>query len=164
MIIKIENNEKLDENETLDIAFLPLFSPKNKAKHITRKVCYLYNIAKFNNEQLKNDISYILQIMINKNIIDDEEKRELLKLTFEEIRENALNELIKNEIDELKILNENLEQTNQGLEKRNENLEQTNQELKKRVTQYDKAIRELKKAGKPDDESLKIINSLIVEK
>lgn len=80
--------------------------------------------------------------MINRNITNHDEKKELLKLTLDEIRENAINELIKIETEELKIQNENLKQKNK---------------------QFYQAIEKLKKLNKLDDESLKILNSLNVE-
>ena len=105
------------------------------------------------NEKLRQDISYILEIMIYKNFENEKEIKELLKLTFEHIRENAIKEMMKeseSEIEELKNINISLESENEELKNKNENLE--------------KALTELKKLGKLDEESIQIINSLIVSK
>ena len=102
----------------MDIAFLPLFASPHKAHNITREVCKIYSDARMDNEKLRQDISYILEIMIYKNFENEKEIKELLKLTFEHIRENAIKEMMKeseSEIEELKNINISLESENEEL-------------------------------------------------
>ena len=74
---KIENNRKLTEEETLDIAFLPLFAAKENSQEITEKMCELIKKCKQIDYELKREISFILQIMVFK-YFDDSKKREQL--------------------------------------------------------------------------------------
>lgn len=122
---KIENNLKLNENETLDIAFLPMFSPKEKGQMVTKEVCGLYTLAKFENEKLKQDITPIMEVMINRYCKNPNEKEELILMTIDEILEDAhrkMSELDKKEIEKQKIENEKLKQEVQRLKQENEQL------------------------------------------
>lgn len=75
---KIENNRMLtEEEETLDIAFLPLFAAKENSQEITEKMCELIKKCKQIDYELKREISFILQIMVFK-YFDDSKKREQL--------------------------------------------------------------------------------------
>lgn len=115
---KIENNLKLNENETLDIAFLPMFCPKDKGQWVTKEVCRLFTLAKFENEKLKQDITPIMEVMINRYCKNPNEKEELILMTIDEILEDAhrkMSELDKKEIEKLKQEVQRLKQENEQL-------------------------------------------------
>ena len=63
---KVHNNEKLSQEEAFDIAFLPMFAPKPKAKCITEKIVNLFRQDETLEGKLRYDIAYVLGIMIRK--------------------------------------------------------------------------------------------------
>lgn len=76
---KIENNKTLTEEETLEMALLPLFAPDENSQEITEKICE--SIRKYKNidYELKREISFILQIMVFKYFEDPNKRKELLR-------------------------------------------------------------------------------------
>lgn len=122
---KIQNNIKLNESETLDIAFLPMFSPKDKGTEVTEEVCSLFKLAEFENETLKEDITPILEVMINRYCENPNKKEELMAMTIDEILENAhqkMRELDEKELQKQKEKIEKLTQENLRLKQENEQL------------------------------------------
>lgn len=57
---KILNREKSSQDETFDIAFLPMFAPKQKAKYITEKIVRLYK----SDEKLKEHSNMMLLMFL----------------------------------------------------------------------------------------------------
>ena len=157
---KVENNEKLNEDETLDIAFLPMFVEPAKGKWITDEVCRIYREASFENELLRNDISHIIEVMINKYFENPKQKDELLKMTIDEIRDQAINELLKPERKQIQELNEKLEKNNKELEKNNKELEKNNKELNDLKNNIQNAINSIENT-KENENTLQILNSLL---
>ena len=78
---KILNQKKLSDDEALDIAYLPMFAPKNKAEFVTEKIARLYCKEKSVTGSFRNNIAYVLTIMIRKNFDGTEKGKELLSLT-----------------------------------------------------------------------------------
>jgi len=152
---KVRNNEKLNEDETLDIAFLPMLVEDGKGKYVTDELCNVYRNAEFENELLKNDISHILEVWINKYFKNPKEKEEMLKMTIDEIRDNAINELLKPEREE----NEKLKTKNEKLENKNEKLETEKEMIKDNIKD---AIELINKKEDPA-KIIQLLNSLIVQ-
>ena len=75
---KIENNERLTEEETLDMAFLPLFAEEENSQEMTEKMCEFISKCKNIDYELKREISFILQIMVFNYFEDSEKRKELL--------------------------------------------------------------------------------------
>ena len=96
---KILNREKLSQDEAFDIAFLPMFAPKQKAKYVTEKIAGLYKIDETLKGALKYDVAYVLGIMIRKYFDDTPKGKELLKLIEREINKSALMDVIEYELD-----------------------------------------------------------------
>lgn len=96
---KILNREKLSQDESFDIAFLPMFAPKQKAKYVTEKITRLYKIDETLKGALKYDVAYVLGIMIRKYFDDTPKGKELLKLIEREINKSALMDVIEYELD-----------------------------------------------------------------
>ena len=97
--IKIQNNEKLSQDEAFDIAFLPIFSPKQKAKSVTEKITNIFSNDNTIKEPLRNDIAYVLGIMIRKYFDLTPKGKELLKLIDKEINKSDLMDVIEYELD-----------------------------------------------------------------
>lgn len=57
---KILNREKLSQNEAFDIAFLPIFAPKQKAEYVTEKIARLYK----SDETLKEHSNMMLLMFL----------------------------------------------------------------------------------------------------
>ena len=96
---KILNKEKLSQKEAFDIAFLPMFAPKQKAKFITEKTVTFFNEDKTLEGSLKYDIAFVLGIMIKKYFDYTNKGKELLKLIEKEISKSALMDVIEFELD-----------------------------------------------------------------
>ena len=145
---KIKNNIKLNENETLDIAFLPMFSPKKKGKSVTEDVCSLFKIAEFENKKLKEDIAPILEVMINRYCENPNEKEELILMTIDEILENAhkkMREIDEKEIQKQKEKVERLKQETEELTQQTKELTQQTKELTQKTIDLEKENLRLKK-------------------
>ena len=96
---KINNRKKLSKEEAFDIAFLPMFAPKQKAGPITETITKLFKMEKTLEEKLKSDIAYVLGIMIRKYFDCTTKGKELLKLIEKEIDKSALMDVIEYELD-----------------------------------------------------------------
>ena len=96
--IKIQNNEKLSLKEAFDFAFLPMFVPKKKSKSLTEKISKLFSKEKTITGTLRNDIAYVLGIMIRKYFDATKKGKELLKLIEREIKKSDLMDVIEYEL------------------------------------------------------------------
>ncbi len=96
---KILNHEKLSDDEAMDFAFLPMFAPKNKAKFVTEKLARLFNQEKTITGTFRNNIAYVLTIMIRKYFDGTPKGKELLKLAENEISKSDLIDVIEYELD-----------------------------------------------------------------
>ena len=96
--IKILNKEKLSQEDAFNIAFLPMFAPKQKAKSITEKITKLFRKDETLDGKLRYDIAYVLGIMIRKYFDCTSKGKELLKLIEREIDKSALMDVIEYEL------------------------------------------------------------------
>ncbi len=129
VIDKVENKKELSIDESLDIAFLPLFAPPQEAQMITEKMCEL--IRKDNNikYELKRDITFILQIMIFKNFRDYEKRKELL----EEINMRQFDSDL--EIIAYEIYGDEIEDKKETIKQQNNQIQQQNNQIKEQCNQ-----------------------------
>ena len=96
---KILNHKKLTDDEALDIAFLPMFAPKNKAHDITEKVTQLFREDTSLTGAFRNDIAFGLSIMIRKYFDLTPKGKELLKMIEPELDASKLRDVIDFEVD-----------------------------------------------------------------
>ena len=99
---KILNHKKLTDDEALDIAFLPMFAPKNKAHDITEKVTRLFREDTSLTGAFRNDIAFGLSIMIRKYFDLTPRGKELLKMIEPELDASKLRDVIDFEVDYIK--------------------------------------------------------------
>ena len=97
--IKINNHENLNDDEALDIAFLPMFAPKGEAKKITEEITYLFKKDSSIKGKLRNDVAYVLAIMIRKYFDGTKKGKELLNMVENVVRKSDLIDVIEYELD-----------------------------------------------------------------
>ena len=96
---KINNNEQLNDDEGLDIVFLPMFAPKKDAKWITEKVTRLFDKDKSLKGHFKNCISHGLSFMIKKYFDLTAKVKELLDMLEPEVDNSRLRMVVEFEMD-----------------------------------------------------------------
>ena len=129
---KIYNKHaELSDDESLDLAFLPVFAPKNKGKEITEKVIRLLNEDKSIKKELKGDILYVQELMVRKYFKNEHEGQELLKMIKNNFKESSLNKVLAYErayanqqIEEIKAENQ------QQIAQKNEEIAKLRKKLK----------------------------------
>ena len=141
---KIENNQKLNEDETLDIAFLPLFASEETACEITEKMCKLLKKDNHIKYELKREISFILQIMVFKYFGDAKKRKKLLEELNMKKYDSDL-EMIAYEI------------YGEDLEEKDEIIKEKDQTINKYIT----LIKEIKEKNNLDKETSTKINEIL---
>lgn len=134
--IKIHNKEKLSQNEAFDIAFLPMFASKQKAKFVTEKITKLFSNDETIKGTLRNDVAYVLGIMIRKYFDLTPKGKELLKLIEKEINKSDLMDVIEYELDyrdqahkaEIKEKNEIINTKNKEINTKNKEITEKDKE------------------------------------
>lgn len=138
LIRKIEQKEELDEDETLDIVFVPKFISKENGKNITETLAKVFKYAIITEKMLKMNIGVLLGAMILKHFDDDEKINELM----EEIGMKQID-------DEIKIIaREEFKEDYEKIEKEKQKLEIENINVKK---EYDEVKKENKAVKKEND-------------
>ncbi len=99
---KISNHKNLTDDEALDIAFLPMFAPKNKAHDITEKITHLFRKDTSLKGAFRNDVAFRLSIMIRKYFDLTPKGKELLKMIEPELNVSKLRDVIDFEVDYIK--------------------------------------------------------------
>ena len=77
---KIKSNKVLSSMETSGLAMIPTLAQDNIAKKVTEDVCYLIEKDKNIDFNVKHEICFIVDIMIDRNISDEKKKQELRKV------------------------------------------------------------------------------------
>ncbi|MBE6500469.1 MAG: hypothetical protein E7Z80_08010 [Methanobrevibacter thaueri] len=138
---KILNQEKLTDDEALDMVFLPMFAPKNKAKKVTEKITHLFRKDNTITGIFRCDIAFSLSIMIKKYFNLTRKGKELLEMINPEINISRLKDVIDFEVDYIKRSYEKeLAENKKTLAENKHALDITNQKL----VEKDKEIRALK--------------------
>ena len=148
---KIENNETLTEEETLDIGLLPLFAPKENSQEITEKMCELIRKNKHIDYELKREISFILQIMVFKYFEDSEKREELL----EEINMKQYDSDL--EMIAYEIYGEDMEEQKEIIKQQNTDLKQKENTIK----QQNELLKEIKEKNNLDEETSAKIDAIL---
>ena len=138
----INKHAKLSDDESLDLAFLPVFAPKNKGKIITEKVIRLLNEDKTIKKELKGDILYVQELMVRKYFKNDNEGKELMKMIKNNFKESSLNKVIAYE---RAYANQQIEEIRSETQQQLKESEQQLKENKLLLAQKDKEIAELRK-------------------
>ncbi len=141
---KIENNKTLTEEETLDMAFLPLFAAKENSQEITETMCGLIKEYKHIEYELKREISFILQIMVFKYFENPNKREELLGEINMKQYDSDL-EMIAYEI------------YGEDMEEQKEIIKQQTNDLKKR----NNLLKEIKEKNNLDEETAAKIDELL---
>ena len=141
---KVNNNIKLTYDEACEWAMLPTLAQDDIAPFVTQKVCEQLKNDKTIRENLKTDICFILQIMIDRNIKNEKTKKELLEMINMEKRKTALEYLIEIETQKLKEHNYELKEDNVELKESNVELKEDNKKLLKRNEELTEMLSEVK--------------------
>ena len=163
----LNNNEELDYNDALYLAYLPIFAPKNHVKSLVEKLCHMFSQANID-YHLKTELVFVLEIMIEKHITEKNKIKDLKEMIkVDEAVDKILLSVALNE-----DLNEKLEQKEKELENKEKELENKEKELENKdnelknkddeMGEYKKALMELKKKGVINDSMLKAMNFNIV--
>lgn len=155
---KIENNKTLTEEETLDIAFLPLFAAKENSQEITEKMCGLIRKYEHIEYELKRKISFILQIMVFKYFEDFKKREELLGEINMKQYDSDL-EMIAYE-----IYGEDIEEQKEIIKQQNHDLQQKNNDLKQKdntIKQQNELLKEIKEKNNLDEETSAKIDAIL---
>ena len=110
LTFKHDLKETLSDMEAMDIAFLPIISPRFMRKEVTKALVNMFNDLKISNRRIVYVALQVLKLMINYFFKGDEliELSEMLDMEFEE----AIDKLFDSRFNEL---NDELYQTNQKL-------------------------------------------------
>ena len=162
---KIENNETLTEEETLDIGLLPLFAPKENSQEITEKMCELIRKYKHMDYELKREVSFILQIMVFKYFEDSEKRKELLGEINMKQYDSDL-EMIAYEIygEDMEEQKEIIKQQNTDLKQKENTIKQQNTDLKQKentIKQQNELLKEIKEKNNLDKETTAKIDAIL---
>ena len=162
---KIENNETLTEEETLDIAFLPLFAAKENSQEITEKMCRLIKKHDHIDYELKREISFILQIMVFKYFEDSEKREELLEVINMKQYDSDL-EMIAYEIygEDMEEQKEIIKQQSADLKQKDKTLKQQSADLKQKnnaIQERNELLKEIKEKNNLDKEITAKIDAIL---
>ena len=143
---KVLNNLILDSREELEFMIIAIFLPKHEIEENTAKLCNLFSkYCNIMDPILSLKISFVLWIMIERNIKNQTKKEELIDVIDMEKQIDSLQELINEEKakkeKELRIANtqirnyeiENKEQKNK-LKEQNEKIKENETKLKENET------------------------------
>ena len=96
---KIINQKQLDDDEALDMVFLPMFAPKDKVNFITERIVKLFRADKSLSGVFRNDIAFALSIMVRKYFDLTAKGKELLRMLDGEVQNSRLRDGIDFEVD-----------------------------------------------------------------
>lgn len=134
---KILNHKKLTDDEALDIVFLPMFAPKNKAKFVTKKITRLFHKDNSLTGVFRCDIAFGLSIMIRKYFDLTDEGKELLNLIGPELDKSRLRDVIDFEVEYIKkSYQKELDEKNEALLRKDEEIYRLKSKLKAMVWNY----------------------------
>ena len=78
---KVLTNQILKHDEELEFIIIPIFSPEDKKSKITSDICHLFkNYSEIMDYSLNLKISFVLWIMVERNISNDAKKEELINV------------------------------------------------------------------------------------
>ena len=96
---KIINHKLLIDDEALDMVFLSMFAPKDKASSVCEKIVRLFPDNKSIDGVFRADIAFALTIMVRKYFDLTPKGKELLELLKPEVENSRLRNVIEYEVD-----------------------------------------------------------------
>lgn len=99
---KILNHIDLSDDEALDMVFLPMHSPEDKAKFVTEKIVRLFHKDKSLTGIFRADIAVALSFMVMKYFKLTSKAKELLKMMKPEVVNSRLRDVVEFEVDYIK--------------------------------------------------------------
>lgn len=152
---KVKSNKVLSRKETMGLAMIPTLAQDDIAEKVTEEACHLITKDQSIDSRIKNEICFILDIMIDRNIKDKKKKQELLGVLNMEERKSTIQTLIELEYKDL--IDDN--------KKKDSELELKDSELEKRdngILDLEKQIDMIQKQKEKDEEFQKIREKLII--
>ena len=96
---KIGNHEQLTEDDGLDMVYLPMFSPKNKAEQILERILQLFDIDESLKGSFRHHVAFGLSIMVKKYFGPTPKTEELLKMLEKNVENSRLRMVAEFEAD-----------------------------------------------------------------
>lgn len=166
---KVKSNKVLSRKETMGLAMIPTLAQDDIAEKVTEEACHLITKDQSIDLPIKNEICFILDIMIDRNIKDKKKKQKLLEVLNMEERKSTIQTLIeweyKDLIDDNKKKDNELELKDNELELKDSELELKDNELEKRdnrILDLEKQIDMIQKQKEKDEEFQKMREKLII--
>ena len=156
---KINNNETLTEEESLNFSFIATFVDDEVGKEVMEELCELFDKTKLDT-RLKCELHFVLKKMIKHHFKNDENKiREMLTMITQGIsKENyALVEYAQKEGVEMETINRIIEQTSKTIEQKDKALtekDNTIEQKNKALTEKDNTIEQKDKALTEKDNTI----------
>ncbi len=127
---KINNQQQLNSDEALDIVFLPMFAPINRAKFVTEKLTILFSDDKSLTGAFRNDIGFTLSFMVKKYFDLSDKSKELLKMLEGEVQNSRLRDVVEFEVNFAKrAFEKELAEKDQALSEKDEVISQKDNEI-----------------------------------
>ena len=131
---KINSNKVLSSYQTSGLAMIPTLAQDNIAEEVTEDVCYLIEKDQTIDFDVKREICFIVDIMIDRNIADEKKKQELRKVLkmkekrssleiFLEQQTKEKDDIIKNKDEELHNKDKELHNKDKELHSKDEELQ-----------------------------------------
>ncbi|MBR0270531.1 MAG: hypothetical protein IJQ68_00830 [Methanobrevibacter sp.] len=160
----ISNNDELEYDDALYLAFLPIFAPKNHAESLVERSCHLFSKANIDH-YFKRELVFVVKIMIEKHIGDKSKVNELKELiNLDEAVDEVLLSVALNEDLNAKLKEKEREFMSELNKKDTEfklELDKKDNDLKN-MGVYKNVLMELKKKGIINDSMLNAMNFNIV--
>ena len=158
---KIKSNKDLSRMETIALAMIPTLAQDNIAEEVTEDVCHLINKDHSIDLWVKNDICFIVDIMVDRNIKDEKKKQELWEVLDMEKRKSNLEAFLEQETKELREDNNNLKEDNKNKDEQIQKMDKALHKKDAALLKKDEAL--LKKDGAllmKDEEIQKMRNKI----
>ena len=105
---KIKSNEVLSRRQTVALAMIPTLAQDNIAEEVTEDVCNLIDKDRTIDYSVKREICFIVDIMIDRNILDEEKKEDLREVLKMEEKKSLLQKFLEQETKEKDDLIKNM--------------------------------------------------------
>ena len=139
---KIINHEALNENDGLDMVYLPMFAPKKEGKWITEKVLHLFNRDTSLKKPFRGHVGYGISLMVKKYFKSTPKAEELLKMLEEKVNDSKLRIVAEFEEDYARqVFERKLAEKENALAK----MDSAIAEMDSAIAQKDSAIAEMKR-------------------
>ena len=147
----IKKQEKITDEDALELGIITVFAPRDKGKEITEEVIELYNeIIDQLSSKMEFTLYSVLFAMTDAYFDDEHEFEEVIKMLKEKTTSETIEKFetlttFKNKVLELEKTNNTLEKTNNTLKNRNTTLEREKNTATTRISELEAEIADLKK-------------------